>query len=75
MIRISVYDESQGDVLEFTQWWYNFTEHYEELDYDMNANYDITKTLLEWNALNVEQTEFIDFPSEEDATLFLLRWS
>ena len=75
MIRVSVYDEAQGDMLKFNQWWYNFTEHYEELDYDMNTNNDITKALLEWNALNVDQTKFIDFPEEKDATLFLLRWS
>jgi hypothetical protein len=31
--------------------------------------------LAEWNAIDLPGTEYIEFKTEEDLSLFLLRWS
>jgi len=74
MIRISVYEDG-GASLEFNGWWDNFVDYYEGLGHKMVDNDIISKLLLEWRAINIEKTEYIDFTSEQDLMLFMLRWS
>lgn len=39
------------------------------------SNHDINHYLAPWRAKNVHGEPFIEFETEEDATLFLLRWA
>ena len=71
MIRVRVRDSHFDG---FHQWWVNFMDFY-RYKYAIGTNDGISKALAEWQGINVVNTLYIEFPSEEDVTLFLLRWS
>jgi hypothetical protein len=52
--------------------WENFMEKSGFLGQKM---YNIDHYLKPWHAKNIKNEPYIEFESEEDATLFLLRWS
>jgi len=66
--RISVY---QSDKL-LMPWWINFLKTYGLLNRSENP---INKPLAKWNGKDIPNSHYIEFASEADATLFLLRFS
>lgn len=48
--------------------WNNFTD---ALPYHQS----VSQALKDWNARNVFNSEYIEFETEKDLTMFLLRWS
>lgn len=70
MITVSVF----GGDMEWLPWWENFRQHYEDRNYDMDNDDDISKALSEWSAINEAKSAFFSFENEADYTLFMLRW-
>ena len=73
MIEMDVVsDDGRG----WKPWWYNFCDYYEKQGVDIGDASEITKLLKKWNAVDLDQdsTKFY-FKNEQDATMFLLRWS
>lgn len=54
--------------------WHNYTWQ-ELVGKEIENNDDLNACLEQWNAKNVPLTPYIEFKSEEDATLFIIRWS
>lgn len=79
MISVSVFKPTGlDDEYAWTDWWINFRKYYLKQGYDIDNednNDDLTRALLEWNAINESDTEFFKFEDERDYTLFMLRWA
>jgi hypothetical protein len=56
----------------YMPWWIKFLESHRLVD---SGDKLLTKPLAEWNCKNIAESEYIEFSSEADATLFLLRFS
>jgi len=73
MIKVSVF--AYDSIGSNHRWWLNFIAHYEELSSFLLDGDRLDKALEDWNATNIEETEFISFKTEQDYLLFVLRWS
>jgi hypothetical protein len=66
--KISVYESPKL----LMPWWINFLKSYELFN---RADKPIDKPLAKWNGKNILESDYIEFKSEADAILFLLRFS
>lgn len=73
MIKITVCDVT--GVRQFNKWWSNFVDYHKEKGFDMGTNDDITEILGKYGIINVENSPYLGFNTEEEVTMFLLRWS
>lgn len=64
-------DADQG----WHDWWHNFHDYYTGQGIDFDSFEEITKVLAEWNAVDIPDTSEFYFTSEQDYTMFMLRWS
>lgn len=71
-LRAAWIDEDNHGVIRIAEWWHNFRAANVMFSPPMRA-----RCLKPWNARYVEcvQESWIEFESEEDLTVFLLRWS
>jgi hypothetical protein len=72
--KISVFKDKDKDSWEdrYMPWWINFLKSNRLVDLGDNL---LTKPLANWNCKNIAGSDYIEFSSEADATMFLLRFS
>ena len=72
--KISVFkDKDKGSWEDrYMPWWINFLQSNRLVDIGDKL---LTKPLANWNCRNIAGSDYIEFTSESDATLFLLRFS
>jgi len=68
--KISVYNNRNRDLL--MPWWINFLNSYGLLN---RGHKNIDKPLAKWNGKNILESDYIEFKSEADAIMFLLRFA
>jgi len=73
MIKMTVCDNT--GVRQFNRWWTNFVDYHRGKGFDMVTNEGMTETLGKYGIINVENSPYIGFNTEEEVTLFLLRWA
>jgi hypothetical protein len=56
----------------YMPWWINFLQSNRLVDLGDKL---LTEPLAKWNGKNILESDYIEFKSEADATLFLLRFS
>jgi hypothetical protein len=72
--KISVFKDRQGRdgwKERYMPWWINFLEAYNLIQLGDDR---LNDSLAEWNCKNLAGSDYIEFTSEADSTLFLLRF-
>lgn len=59
---------------EWHTWWRNFHDYYTAQGLDFDVDEEIGQALAEWNAVDIPDTTEFYFTSEQDRTMFMLRW-
>lgn len=77
-VRISVINNSVYELITHC-WWDNFRDAIAnkqiEEEYSRPVNLIINDVLALWNGRDVPYTDLIEFDSEKDLAMFLLKWS